>query len=66
MSFDLSDTKTWEWLFVSPKKSVEGTDDADDAADENKGSEDAASVFEVSRAFDAPPSWVDPLTMVSF
>jgi hypothetical protein len=70
MLFDLNDGKSWEYLFLlNDKEKSEGEDkdneDEDggmadlDAADEGESPEG----FEVNRAFDCPPTWVDPLVM---
>eukprot|EP00605_Chrysophyceae_sp_TOSAG23-4_P002278 GSChrysophyteH1.ASY1.ANO1.2523.1 assembled CDS len=55
VTFDLSDEKAWEYLFITENKSK--------AVVEEKVEGDTPAGYEISRAFDAPETWVNPLVM---
>jgi len=68
MTFDLQDGKNWEYLFIgeTAKASPAETNAEDldmNGETEEKGEGDSPAGYEVSRSFDAPPTWVNPLSM---
>jgi hypothetical protein len=72
LEFDLANIEAWEYLFLSGKRASSDafaspeTDEHHhrDSFDESKHLEELANaVGETTRAFDAPPTWVDPLRL---
>ena len=65
MTFDLSDGKNWEFLFITDgvtSKTEDGNEeDAGEIEEKDEG--DSPPGYEVSRAFDCPKTWVSPLVM---
>lgn len=63
INFDLKNGKLWENCFVSSieKSSKETAEDMNDK-EEPETNEDEAN-FDTLKTFDAPPSWVSPLTL---
>jgi len=67
-TFDLQDGKNWENLFVGETSKPGPTETNGEDADvngqmEEKGEGDSPVGYEVNRSFDAPPTWVNPLSM---
>ena len=63
INFDLKNGKLWENCFVSSIQKAEKDDTADAEDKEEPETNDDDANFDTLKTFDAPPTWVSPLTL---